>query len=297
MIAPSADVLLVGAGDLGTEIGLRLAAAGHGAVAVRRRAELVGPPLVGVGGDIAGGLPPLPQFDDAGSGPRLLVICLTAAGRREDAYRATFLDGVDAVLRDVRDRGWTPERALFVSSTGAMGHDPDGDGWVDEEANAPADTTTGRVLDEAEKRFVAALPDSTRGIVVRPSGLYGPGREWFIDQVRGGRLADPGRMTNRIHRDDAAGAVVHLLTATNAPEPLYLLTDDEPAPAAQVAGFIAGELGLSAPVGPVPGSPHASKATRRLRNARLRSTGFAFTYPTYREGYAAVLAGEGRRHP
>lgn len=292
----TAETLLVGAGDLGTEIGLRLSRAGHDVVAVRRRAERVPSPLVGVGGDVAEGLPSVPQFDAATGGPRLLVVCLTAGGRDEGAYRATFLDGVAAVLRDVRARGWAPERALFVSSTGAMGHDPAGDGWVDEETNAPADTATGRVLEEAEQRFLAALPVGTRGIVVRPSGLYGPGREWFINQVRSGHLADPGRMTNRIHRDDAAAAIVHLLTRANEPEPLYLLTDDEPAPAAQVAAFIAGELGLPAPDGPAPESTKTPSATRRLRNARLRSTGFAFAYSTYREGYAAVLADEGQRH-
>ena len=36
---------------------------------------------------------------------------------------------------------------------------------------------------------------------------------------------------------------------------------------------------------------------KRLSNALLRSTGFTFAYPTYREGYRAVIAGDGTRHP
>jgi predicted dinucleotide-binding enzyme len=36
----AADTLLVGCGDLGAAIGLRLAALGHDVVAIRRRAEL-----------------------------------------------------------------------------------------------------------------------------------------------------------------------------------------------------------------------------------------------------------------
>lgn len=291
------DTLLIGAGDLGTEIGLRLAAAGHGAVAVRRRAELVAAPLVAVSGDVADGLPVLPHFDGPAGGPRQLVVCLTAGGRSEDAYRATFLDALDAVLRDIRTNGWAPERALFVSSTGAMGHEPCPDGWVDETSATPADISTGRVLAEAERRFLIGLPTQTRGIVVRPSGLYGPGREWFIDQVRSGRLNDPLRMTNRIHRDDAAAAIVHLLTMKSEPAPTYLLTDDAPVPAIDVARFIATELGL--PTAGVTDEPRGEgpTATRRLSNARLRATGFEFTYPTYREGHAAILAGEGERHP
>lgn len=293
----TADTLLIGAGDLGTEIGLRLAAAGRCVVAVRRRAALVPAPLVGVAGDVSDGLPDLPAFDGAGDGPRLLVICLTAGGRSEERYRATFLDGVDAVLRDVAARGWAPERALFVSSTGAMGHAQNGDAWVDETSSDAADTPTGRVLAEAEQNFLAGLPVGTRGIVVRPSGLYGPGREWFIDQVRAGNLADPDRMTNRIHRDDAAAAVVHLLTVSAEADELYLLTDDAPAPAREVATLLARELGVDTE--PLTGHEGAARpsATRRLSNARLRGTGFTLTYPTFREGYASILAGEGERHP
>lgn len=291
------DTLLIGAGDLGTEIGLRLAAVGRRVVAVRRRAELVPAPLAGVAGDVADGLPNLPIFDGPGDGPRFLVVCLTAGGRSVERYRATFLNGVDAVLRDVAARGWAPERALFVSSTGAMGHAQNGDAWVDETSTDAADTPTGRVLAEAEQNFLADLPAGTQGIVVRPSGLYGPGREWFIDQVRSGSLTDPDRMTNRIHRDDAAAAVVHLLTMSTEPDELYLLTDDAPAPAREVATFLAAELGLDTePFTGHEGASHPA-ATRRLSNGRLCGTGFTLTYPTFREGYASILAGEGERHP
>lgn len=234
-----ADVLLIGAGDLGTQIGLTLADRGLGVVAVRRRASIVPAPLVGVSGDVADGLPALPQFDDAS--PRLLVICLTAGGRDENAYRTVFLDGVARVLDDVRARGWAPERALFVSSTGVCAQA----GVVDEDTPPQPSTATSSVLLEAERAFLAALPAATRGIVLRPSGLYGPGREWFIDQVRRGAVSSPERITHRIHRDDAARAVAHLLTMDRTPEQLYLATDDTAAPARDVAAFIAAELGLT----------------------------------------------------
>lgn len=35
---------------------------------------------------------------------------------------------------------------------------------------------------------------------------------------------------------------------------------------------------------------------KRLSNALLKSSGFSFRYPRYREGYRAVLAGEGTRY-
>ena len=74
------------------------------------------------------------------------------------------------------------------------------------------------------------------------------------------------------------------------PADLYVGTDDEPATAGDVRDFVADELGLPrpAPTGDV--EPQG----RRMRNARLRSTGVDLRYPTYREGYRALLELEGR---
>ena len=36
---------------------------------------------------------------------------------------------------------------------------------------------------------------------------------------------------------------------------------------------------------------------KRLSNQRVLDTGFTFAYPSYREGYRAVLTGPATRHP
>ena len=58
--------------------------------------------------------------------------------------------------------------------------------------------------------------------------------------------------------------------------------------------FLASELGVPAPR-PAPPSGRQAGGDKRLSNALLRSTGFTPAYPTFREGYRAVLAGEGTR--
>ena len=94
-------------------------------------------------------------------------------------------------------------------------------------------------------------------------------------------MREPNRWTNRIHRDDAAAAVVHFLTRTEAPGRLYVGTDDEPALLGDVAAHLAQRLGA-----PVPPATDPALATgKRLSNARLRTTGWVPAYPTYREGY------------
>jgi nucleoside-diphosphate-sugar epimerase len=80
--------------------------------------------------------------------------------------------------------------------------------------------------------------------------------------------------------------VVHLLTMPADPQRLYLGTDDEPVQMGDVAAYLAERLGAPAPPPADPDQGHG----KRLSNARLRSTGWAPTLPTYREGYASLTS-------
>ncbi|MHA7143930.1 SDR family oxidoreductase [Arthrobacter sp. TmT3-37] len=279
-------VLIAGCGDLGTEVGLRLAARGERVVGWRRSSGRIPAGIEGVAADLTQALPAIPQDTD-------VVVIATAAGdRSEAAYRSAYVDATRNVL-DALDRdGVRPRRILFVSSTAVYG-DFDG-GWVTEESPAESPAPTARLVREAEQ---VLLRRSDRGTVLRLSGIYGPGRTRLIDQVRTGAAVLPAepQWTNRIHRDDAAAAIVHLVTAVDAPAPIYLGSDELPVDLGEVLEFLAGELGLPEPprgeVSPTRGG------ARRVDSSLLRSTGFSFTHPTYREGYRAVLAGQGVRHP
>jgi nucleoside-diphosphate-sugar epimerase len=221
----TSDVLLVGCGDLGSAVGLRLADRGHDVLALRRNADRVPAPLRGRSVDLTREAPDL-----QGVRARLLVVALTARPRSEEAYRATYVEGM------------------------------------------------GRLL-AAEELFGERLPDGT---VLRLSGLYGGSSTRLLDQVLAGRVEDPHRWTNRIHRLDAADAVVHLLTRPELPERLYLGTDDEPAQLGDVTAFLAERLGAPTPPAADPARGHG----KRLSNARLRATGWRPSRPSYREGYA-----------
>ena len=117
--------------------------------------------------------------------------------------------------------------------------------------------------------------------------LYGRGAPRLLQQVRDGRVTDPHRWTNRIHRADAAAAVVHLLTMAESPGPLYVGTDDEPAQLGDVAAHLAAQLvDEDVPVPPTADPAHGHGKV--LSNALLRSTGWEPHHRTFREGY--VLA-------
>jgi nucleoside-diphosphate-sugar epimerase len=70
------------------------------------------------------------------------------------------------------------------------------------------------------------------------------------------------------------------------PEGLYLGTDDEPAQLGDVAAHLAELLGAPAPPPADPAQGHG----KRLSNARLRATGWAPAYRSFREGYATTTA-------
>lgn len=283
-------VLIAGCGDLGTEAGLRFAAAGHRVIGWRRSPEKLPNAIEGVAADLGRELPPVPADVE------IVVVAIAAKQATEADYRAAYVDDLRNVLDALERDGVPPRRVLFVSSTAVYGN-ADG-GLVDERTPAEPSSFSGRIILEAEQLLQSRLKGKgTSGVALRLGGIYGPGRTRLIDQVTGGTAVLPNepRHTNRIHRDDAAAAIVHLTTMPNEPESEYLGVDDEPAELGDVLRFLANELGCPTP--PVGSVPVARGGDKRCSNARLRSSGFGFEYPSFREGYRAVLSGKGARHP
>jgi len=270
----STRALLLGCGDLGTRIGLRLADRGLEVTGVRRDTAAIPPPIRGLPADLVSA--DLPEL-----ATDLLAVVLTADARDEGGYRRTYVEGMARGLTAVLRSGM-PQRAVLVSSTSVIGP---ADGVVDESTPARPATATATVLLEAERLFLDAIP---HGTVLRPSGLYGKPGGRLVAQVRRGENPDPGRIANRIHRDDAAAAVVHLLTRKGAPERLYLANDEESCPVGEVRAFIADQLGLPQPRPTGEAAPHG----KRIDGSRLLASGLALTHRTYREGLAAMLAGD-----
>ena len=280
------NLLVVGSGDLGTEFGLRASRLGHRVHALRRRAHLLPPPLLPLAAELPGELPELP--DDI----EVVVITIAADGREVDTYRRAYLDAPAQVLEELASRGAPLRRVVFTSSTAVYGVEDGSE--VDEDTLTAPNRPTGEVLVAAEEALWAR---DVPAVSLRLGGVYGPGRDRLLRRLRAGAAVrpEPDVHTNRIHRDDAADALLHLATLPDEPAPCYLGVDDEPALLGEVLAFLADELGVPEPPrGPVARSRGGDK---RCSNARLRASGWTPTYPSYREGYRAVLTGRGVRHP
>lgn len=281
-------VVMAGCGDLGTETGLRLAALGHRVIGLRRSAEKLPSAIEGQSVDLSVEAPTLPADTD------IVVIAMAPDERSADGYRSAYVDSVRRVAQAIERDCTESPRVMFVSSTAVYGVD-DG-GPVDESTPTEPTSPTAVVLLEAEQTVRELLPEAT---LLRLGGIYGPGRTRQIDRIRDGVETIPAvpKFANQIHRDDAAAAVVHLMTMQNQPEPVYVGVDDYPVERREILEFLAGRLGL--PVPPVAAARDGDEPSRgkRCDNSRLRESGFEFTYPTFREGYDAVLNGGGVRHP
>ena len=218
------------------------------------------------------------SFDRPPAAFDYLFYTASADRRDEAAYRAIYVDALRALLAALRGAGCPLRRIFFTSSTAVYGQS-EGE-WVDEESPAEPSGFNGRVLLEAEES-IASAPET--GINVRLSGIYGPGRTRLVRKVWSGEASATQSWTNRIHVEDCAGALHHLLRL-NKPASLYLGSDDEPATTAEVVDWMSRQLGV-----PAPPTADTARANKRCRNARLRESGYVFQYPTFRDGYPEII--------
>ena len=282
-------VLIAGCGDVGTALGLLLGERGHDVFGARRSAHRLFAPLRPVPVDLTdrrGIERAVPAVD-------VVVYAVAAGSRDEGAYRRAYVDGVSTLLEALEARAEPPRRIIFVSSTSVYGER--GGEWVDETAPLAPRGFAGESLVAGERRMLASPIPAT---VVRFAGIYGPGRGWMIERARAGAncAGDPPKFTNRIHRDDCAGVLSHLVELDDGCDDAYIGVDDAPVEECEVLEWLAFRLGAPAPRRVRGAGSGARGSGKRCSNARVRASGYRFRYPTYREGYAAVLAGEGVRY-
>ena len=292
-----ARCLVAGCGYVGTALAVLLRDAGHGVFGLKRRPEGLPEGVTPLAADLADANSLAAALARIEAPPDVVVYAAAADQGDDAAYRRAYVDGLRNLVAALHARGATPAGVFFTSSTAVYAQD-DG-AWVDESSpTAPSDFRGARMLEAEAVLAASGFP----AVSLRLGGIYGPGRTRLVESVRSGRAtlrAGPPRFGNRIHRDDAAGALAHLATlalAGRALAPLYLGVDDEPSDEAVVLRWIASQLGVpEPPMRDGEAAPSARDANRpvsnkRCSNARLRATGYRFRFPTFREGYAAAIA-------
>jgi nucleoside-diphosphate-sugar epimerase len=191
-------------------------------------------------------------------------------------------------FKDLRALAPNLKWAGYLSTIGVYGN-RDGN-WVDESASLEpvSDRSRERVI--AEQQWLDA--GAALGIpvaVFRLSGIYGPGRNAFVNLDNGTarRLIKEGQIFNRIRVEDIGRFTAFLIEAGKGG--VYNVTDAEPAPAQDVVEYAARLMGVPVPpdipfetaeLSPMARSFYGE--SKRVSNARSREIGFEYLYPDYR---------------
>ncbi len=218
--------------------------------------------------------------------PDVVLITMTPGERSDEGYRKAYVQICEALIEHLRLLNQKPRLILFASSTSVYAQD-DGS-WVNEFSVTKPQTFSGKRLLEAEN----LLRNSGFPVcIVRFSGIYGPGRERLINQVKSGKISSSMGFTNRIHADDCARVLAHLIEKqkTQFIDNLYLASDDTPAPMKEIQCWIAEQLGIE---NFLSGDVESERSNKKISNQRLKKAGFEFLYTGYIGGYTTLLGGK-----
>ena len=243
-------ILILGCGYLGTALGLAAARQGARVYGLRRRGGssasfASGGRLEVLEGDLhAGG------WDrDVPADIDTVFNFLSAGGQGLEGYRRNYRDAQDRVAEWAAGCKKPPGWYVFTGSTRV--YPQGGDAWVCEE-DAPEELPgdpAGNLLRQAEKKILSWGDDLfRRRVIIRLAGIYGPGREFLLRQIREGVTFPPeetGHFLNLIHRDDIVSALLRLITSKAMGETggeVYNLSDGQPARKREIVEWLAHQI-------------------------------------------------------
>ena len=284
--------LIVGCGYLGKTLGKNLVESGSTVWGLRRdplalkALEMIGIKPVQADLTKPESLTRLPEVDH-------VVLC-QAPSRITDSYRTTYYEATRNLIEAFHLK--KPKKLVMISSTSVYGM-RDG-AWVDEETK-PDDA--GYLSKETEARAKALLETEDLvlsglipSLVFRLGGIYGPKRNRLAalnDAGAHGRVPLPvfsKAYVNRVHVDDAVNGI-KLLLEKGGPREIYLGVDDEPSTEDEFYSWIYENLPIKRSADPEKINESDRGSNKRCSNKKMKKLGWALKYPTFREGYEALM--------
>ncbi len=279
-------ILIVGLGYVGAALAKRLALAGHRVIGLKRNILPRDGELIET---YQGNVTLLETLMDLPRTIESIVYAVSPDSRTELAYQRAYPLGV-ANIKKVLPQA----KFFFVSSTTVYSQD---NGLkIDGNSPAKSDTFSAHSLLEAEEK----IRDKPSHIILRASGIYGPGRTSMLKNMANCPFSESERSlwTNRIHRDDLARLLEFFI---NRPDLFgtFLASDPQPAQLGTIEDWFR-SLSLdqrekfTAPAQVSNSRTRGRRKSRRILDKKLELLGFSFQYPSFREGYQEILMHEGQ---
>lgn len=274
-------ILVAGCGKLGTAIACSLCAPSTRVYGLRRNPSGLPEEITGIAADL---MQPESLRDAVPEHLDIVIYCLTPSSYDQQGYRDAYVTGLNHLLQALKN---PLKRLIFISSTSVYAQDDDS--WVDETSETCPARFSGQQILAGEQ---TTLDSGQPATIIRFSGIYGPTRKRFLEEVIEGRMnpLSPAPFSNRIHEEDAAAAVAHLSQMALSGQPLethYIVSDCEPVRLDDVVRWVREQVPCKDPVADARQGGRAG--SKRCSNRRLLDTGFRFRYPDFRAGYRAMI--------
>ena len=284
-------MMIFGAGYSGRAIGALAAAKGHWVAGTTRSLEKKEALATS-------GIEPF-QFDGVSLSEELMDRMRTVTHLVQSIAPGASGDPLIPLLgEDIRTHLPLLEWVAYLSTVGVYGDH--GGAWVDEKT--PCRPVSQRSVERlgAEKAWQSlATANDLPLTILRLSGIYGPGRNPFVNLTRGNarRLVKKDQVFNRIRVEDIAAAAIFLAEKRTAG--IFNVTDNEPCPPQDVVAEAARLMGIEPPpeqdfetaeLTPMARSFYGEN--KRVSNATITGLGFRFQFPDYRVSLAELWASE-----
>jgi nucleoside-diphosphate-sugar epimerase len=216
-----------------------------------------------------------------------IVHCAASGRGGAEAYQRVYVDG----CRNLAEK--FPNTPLLFTSSSSVYAQTDGS-IVRENSPTEPDRDTGRLLLEAENVVLTA-----NGLVVRLSGIYGPGRSVIIRKFLNGEsvIEENGRrFLNQIHRDDAATAILHLANQPIRGE-IFNVSDSTPLTQLECHQKLAKMFSRPLPpLGPRDLNRKRGWTHKQVSNEKLRKTGWHPKFPSFLDAISDIVPDDTSSH-
>ena len=138
-----------------------------------------------------------------------------------EAYQRVYVDSVQPISNALKQH--PVQKVVVVSSTRVYGENH-GE-RIDDEAEMKPNDEQGRLLLKMEQLWQQAYPSAN--IIIRPTGIYGTSVARMLKLAEKTKTYPNRHWSNRIHIDDLANFLAHLLHVEHA-EKSYIVSNNQP---------------------------------------------------------------------
>ena len=214
------------------------------------------------------------QLQQALSDREVVLLCVGL--RKGASYEDTYLGTAKTVAKVLPN---TDVQQLIYTSTCSVYGDHRG-AWVKEQTPPAPTTENGEIVEATEQTLLSTTTLQRKVCILRLGGIYGPGRtlEGIYSRAAGTTRAGKGdEGTNWVHLEDIVGGIDW--ARQQQLSGLYNLVQDQVPTIKELIDGVCDRNQLP-PVIWDETQPSTRKNVR-VSNAKLKSTGYQFTHPTF----------------